>query len=214
MASLESLSNPLERLGVLPTTMNARFIGTSLTWSSLVQYFKNDVVLSGVDGGAYVCEITAVLGGSDPASAPAAWTKLAPNGIRNTTQIAIPTTAGSGTGPGTITLPAGATLTGLPAGSSWLVTIQGAYTNATTSVAGDVLTFEVTPNGTSAVVWTTDVQPIILASPGNTVDFGTSGVVTVGTGGTTITPTCSYGAVAFLGTAPSLTGRITYTRIS
>jgi hypothetical protein len=94
-----------------------------------------------------------------------------------------------------------------------LVTIQGAVTNATTSQANDVLVFTVTPNGSGAVVFTTDVQPIILASPANTVDFGTSGIVTVGTGGTTITPTCAYSA-AFTTTAPSLTGRITYTRIS
>jgi hypothetical protein len=205
MASLESLSNPLERLGVLPTAMCARFIGTSLVWSAAVQYFKNDVVVSGVDGGAYVCEVTSVLGGSDPSAAPASWTRLAPTGIRNTTQIAVPSTLGAAN---SITLPAGATLTGLPAGSTWLVNVQGSLTTAIATLAADVTTFTFTPNGAGALVWRTEVAPIANTTSLIT-DFGQSGVVVVGTGGSTITPTATY-----TGAAPTLVGTIVYTRVS
>jgi hypothetical protein len=204
MASLESLSNPLERLGVLPTTMSARFIGTSLTWNVAVQYFKNDVVLSGVDGGAYVCEVTAVLGGSDPSAAPAAWTKLAPTGIQNTSLVSVPSTAGVAN---VIALPAGATLTA-PAGSTWRVGIQGSLATPLVTATTDVTTFAFTPNGAGALVWVADVAPIANASSLAT-EFGLSGVVTVGTGGTTITPAASY-----TGQNPTLAGTIVYTRIS
>lgn len=206
MASLESLSNPLERLTVLPTTMNARFIGTSLAWNSAVQYFKNDIVVSGVDGGAYVLEITALKGGSDP-SASASWTKLAPTGIQNSQSIAVPSTVGT-TSPNVIALPVGATLTGLPAGSRWLVTCQGSVTTPTATAAADVTTFTFTPNGAGASTFRFEPTPVANTTSLVT-DFGQSGVVVVGTGGSTITPTAT-----FTGATPTLIGTITYTRIA
>jgi hypothetical protein len=183
--------------------MSARFIGTSLVWSSAVQYYKNDVVISSVDGGAYVCDITATLGGADPSADPVAWTRLAPTGIRNTTIVPVPSVLGA---TNTITLPAGATLTA-PAGSTWRCSVQGSLTTSVASVAADVTTFTFTPSGSGALVWRTDIAPIVNTS--TTTDFGQSGIVTVGTGGTNIVPTATY-----TGAAPTLVGTIVYTRIS
>lgn len=211
MASLESLSNPLERLTVLPTAVNIRKSGAGdITWDAGVQYFQNDLVISTLDGGAYVftggaSNRTSILGGSDPAAAPTLWTSLATVGIQNTSQITVPSTLGAANA---ITLPAGATLTGLPAGSTWLVAVQGSLTTAIATVAADVSTFTFTPNGAGAVTWRTDIAPI--ANTVSTItDFGQSGFVTVGTGGSTITPTAAYA-----GAAPTLVGLISYVRIA
>jgi len=211
MASLESLSNPLERLTVLPTAVNVRKSGAgSILWNANVQYFVNDLAISTVDGGAYVftggaSDRVSILGGSDPAAAPTLWTKLATTGIRNQTQITVPSTLGAANA---ITLPAGATLTGLPAGSTWLCAVQGNLTTAIATVAADVTTFTFTPNGAGAVTWRTDIAPI--ANTVSTItDFGQSGFVTVGTGGSTITPTAAYA-----GAAPTLVGLITYVRVA
>jgi hypothetical protein len=103
MASLESLKDPLQRLGILGTagSQSASFrrneVNNADVWDVTKQYYLNDVAFSGVDGGAYVMQggstvggaapITAVLGGVDPANdwilnVPNKWVPLAPNGPR------------------------------------------------------------------------------------------------------------------------------------
>ena len=93
--SLDPLKNPLERFKSLPTTMNWRKNPTdnSAYWSPDIQYYVNDVVLSGVDEGAYVMNgagdtlvdsATSVRGGDDPAQDTTGnWATLAPAGVGN-----------------------------------------------------------------------------------------------------------------------------------
>jgi hypothetical protein len=102
MASLESLKNPVQRLGVLGTaaSQTASFrrneVGNSDVWDATKQYYLNDIAFSDLDGGAYVFEggatagsaapLTSILGGVDPAadwfSANAVWVPLASWGPR------------------------------------------------------------------------------------------------------------------------------------
>lgn len=103
MASLESLKNPVTRLGVLGTagSQSASFrrneVNNSNVWDVTKQYYLNDIAFSAIDGGAYVMDggitvgsaapLTAILGGDDPAtdwtsSAAAIWVPLAGNGPR------------------------------------------------------------------------------------------------------------------------------------
>lgn len=120
MASLESLKDPLSRLGILGTagSQSSSFrrneVNNADVWDATKQYYLNDVAFSAIDGGAYVMEggtttsgaapITAVLGGSDPATdwianVPNKWVPLAPYGPR----VVVPSGAQTATvaaGPG------------------------------------------------------------------------------------------------------------------
>jgi hypothetical protein len=103
MASLESLKNPVTRLGILgfAGSQSASFrrneVNNSNVWDVTKQYYLNDIAFSGIDGGAYVMDggitvgsaapLTAILGGDDPAvdwtsAAAAIWVPLAANGPR------------------------------------------------------------------------------------------------------------------------------------
>jgi len=103
MASLESLKNPVTRLGVLGTagsqsgSFRRNEVNNSDIWDVTKQYYLNDVVFSAVDGGAYVMfggstvnsepPLTSQLGGDDPAidwvsNAGPVWAPLAANGPR------------------------------------------------------------------------------------------------------------------------------------
>jgi len=69
--SLQTLKNPLDRLSVLPTTMNWRGL-----WVVTEQYFIYDTVVSPSDGGTYILTgQKTILGGLDP-SASGVWTEL------------------------------------------------------------------------------------------------------------------------------------------
>jgi len=71
--SVQGLQNPYERLQVLPTTMNWRG-----TWLVTQTYFKNDVVISPVNGASYILtNQIALTGGADP-SASASYSELSP----------------------------------------------------------------------------------------------------------------------------------------
>ena len=64
--SVQGLQNPYERLQVLPTTMNWRG-----TWLTTQTYFKNDVVISPLNGASYILVgQTALNGGADPSLSP------------------------------------------------------------------------------------------------------------------------------------------------
>jgi hypothetical protein len=117
MASLESLKNPVTRLGILGTaaSQSASFrrneVDNSDIWDVTKQYYLNDMVFSGLDGGAYVFSggatllsappQTSILGGNDPATdwtsdATPVWVPLAgygprvvePAGVQSATVIA------------------------------------------------------------------------------------------------------------------------------
>ena len=102
MASLDSLKNPVTRLGILgvAASQSASFrrneVGNSDIWDPTKQYYLNDIAFSDIDGGAYVMEggatvgaaapRTSVLGGNDPAdnwlAANPVWVPLATFGPR------------------------------------------------------------------------------------------------------------------------------------
>jgi hypothetical protein len=117
MASLESLKNPVTRLGILGTaaSQSASFrrneVNNSDIWDVTKQYYLNDTVFSGIDGGAYVFSggattlsappQTSILGGNDPATdwtsnAAPVWVPLAgygprvvePSGVQGATLVA------------------------------------------------------------------------------------------------------------------------------
>jgi len=172
MASLESLKDPLQRLGVLGTagSQSSSFrrneVNNADVWDVTKQYYLNDVVFSAIDGGAYVMEggsttlgaapITAVLGGSDPAddwvlNIPNKWVPLAPYGPR----VVQPTGAQSAT------VAAGAAITfancnllqaavganaalGAP---NYMAHIQFTITWSLVATAAEWMTFTVTPTG-------------------------------------------------------------------
>jgi len=81
--SVQGLQNPYERLQILPTTMNWRG-----TWLITQTYFKNDVVISPINGASYILVgKTALNGGADP-SASANFIELSPlsTGVQGITQ--------------------------------------------------------------------------------------------------------------------------------
>ena len=62
MSLYTTLKNPLDRIGILPTTMNWRGL-----WVETEQYFINDLVVSTVNSSTYILvNQTAVKGGGDP----------------------------------------------------------------------------------------------------------------------------------------------------
>lgn len=117
MASLESLKNPVSRLGILGTaaSQSASFrrneVNNSDIWDVTKQYYLNDMAFSEIDGGAYVFSggattqsappQTSILGGDDPATdwtsnADPVWVPLAgfgprvvePTGVQGATLVA------------------------------------------------------------------------------------------------------------------------------
>ena len=123
MASLESLKNPVTRLGVLGTagSQSSSFrrneVNNSDIWDVTKQYYLNDVVFSAIDGGAYVMSggptlasappVTAILGGADPATewtgnAGSPWVPMASLGPRVVEPAGVQSATLSGAG-GTFT---------------------------------------------------------------------------------------------------------------
>ena len=173
---LESLRNPLERLSVLPQSLNWRVDPTTNdpTWDVGLQYYKYDVVISGVDGGAYVFTgglydagppevfpITCLLGGVDPAlDTNGYWQKLTQTGVQ-TLVTSTPTFALAGAaGAQTVTVTGGG-LTGVDAGSVWSGTLTFSAVWSAPQIAGDVITFTAASNGTAGTTDIEDVAPIL-----------------------------------------------------
>lgn len=213
MASLESLTNPLERLTVLPTTMSLRKnpISGLPFWDVAIQYFINDVVISPITLGAYICtggvqSQVSVRGGSDPsADTTGTWYSTTVQGVSNSTVFtsAAPIVGAANV----ITLPAGASLTA-PASSTWLVVADGSTSCPLAITAADYSTYTFTANGAGAVSATLNIQPLVGPT---TQNWGSSAVVSIGTGGTTVTATGAYA-----GQVPTVASglRITYVRIA
>lgn len=194
MASLESLSNPLERLTVLPTTMNLRKNpATSLPyWDATIQYFINDVVISPLTEGAYICsggtnDQSAVRGGVDPSlDTTGVWWSTSVAGVSNSASIT-PTFTAPALPNGAYTVVGGTV--NAPAGSEWLVTLQCASATGTGALtATEIVTFTATPNGGAGnIVGTLAIQPNIGGAGDATNNWSGSCYVTVGAGGTSIT---------------------------
>lgn len=210
MASLESLANPLERLGVLPQAMNLNLnpITGDATWDVARQYFQNDVAISGIDGGAYILNAnsTTFLGGVDPSlDGGAHWQKTFPNGVSYYDSLT-PTFTASGAN---YTI-AGTGLTGnkyvAPAGSAWMVIWQGTATLGSALTAQDWVQLTLTPDGTGAVTQAVNVNPQIGS---NFTPFSVSTYVEVGTGGTGIVLTASRDATD----AQAIVARLTFIRV-
>jgi len=212
MASLESLSNPLERLSVLPTAMNLRInpLGGPPLWSATTQYFINDVVISPITEGAFVLSggatnQTAIRGGPDPsADTTGNWLNMTGGGGGYTTVftsgVAIVGAAN------VITLPAGSTLTA-PAGSSWVVSVNGSTSCPLAITAADYSTYTFTAAGAGGVGAVLDVQPLV----GPTAQrWSSTATLTVGAGGTITV------AGAYAGQVPTVAAglRISYVRIA
>lgn len=227
---LESLQNPLERLQVLPTSVSLRLnpLDNSPVWDVSIQYFRNDVVISGVNGGAYVFTgglfdagppvvdpLWTLRGGVDPAlDTNGYWQKLTQTG-QESAFIASPAptftiTAGP---PQTIAVSGSGSLLDVASKSNWEAILHYTVTYAAPIVASDLLKFTVAGNGTNGESKEVDVVPLV----GATVQSG-SAVWRVYAGETPVVPapvnlalsaSCSAGTAAIA----SITGTLTWIRI-
>lgn len=186
--SLESLTNPLERLQYLPTAMQMRPSdfppSSSYVYSALIQYFLNDVAFSAVDDAAYVYtggadQDTSTLGGADPSANPS-WTLL--GGAKTTKQI--PTSGGAALGALTLT---NHTLA-VPANSKWLVSVHGVAAKGSALAASDAMVLGVTSSGTGGVGSSSIHTGAVGASPATT-SFNVASTFYVEAGTTTSTLT-------------------------
>lgn len=216
MASLESLSNSLERLNVLQTLASARQSSPGdLLWDAGTQYYLNDIAVSPTDFGAYcftggASARTTIRGGTDPAATPLLWTPLSKQGVGFNDVEEFTSVAPIVGAAGAFTLPAGASLAGAAAGEAWLVTIQGVIQTPLVQVAAtDKVQFTLTGAGAGGTVQALDIQPNVGVVAN---DFSATAVINVGTGGTAI---ALQGAYNVAGQVPTLnTGlRVTYVRL-
>lgn len=186
MSLSSALSNPLERLTVLPDAMNWRGV-----WNNTTQYYRNDVVLSPADTAAYIALTVSALGGGDPSVNPD-WTVLSP-----ATAGVLGITAGAGISiGGTPTLPV-ITNTGLLSATAGLgITNTGTTSDPIFENTG-VLSLTVgtglsSTGGSAPTIANTGVLSIV----------GGSGVTVVGSNIPTIANT---GVVSLNVIAPGLT---------
>jgi hypothetical protein len=211
MASLESLKNPVTRLGVLGTaaSQSASFrrneVNNGDIWDVTKQYYLNDMVFSEIDGGAYVFSggataggappQTSILGGVDPATdwfnGNSVWVPLATLGPR----VVEPT----GTQSATVSAPpAGAfafvncnleqesvgDATNFPLGSAnYMAHVQMTVTLSSVATAAEWFTLTFTPTlGTAAPAVSVTVVPAVGLAAQN---VSVSAYVPLATDGTT-----------------------------
>jgi len=214
---LESLASPLERLSVLPTSVALRVnpLTNSPVWSVSVQYYKNDLVISGIDGGAWImtggaADQSVVRGGLDPAVSPTdIWQKLAPDGAPSYEQLA---TTFAVAPAGVITVTNGV-LADVPAGSVWEGTLSFASTYGAPIAVTDVITFTATSNGTGG---TTDIEDVVPLATGAAVSQRGSCSFRVSAGTVVAPATISVTLpAAYAGAQPTaLTGSIAWSRLA
>jgi len=222
MGSLESLSNPVSRLAVLPDAMNVNksAVDNSPFWDVEKQYYANDVVFSSVNSGAYLMvggqvgpggvALLSVRGGADPsADDTGVWLKTSQSswlGYNNPT-IAVPAPGAT-----VITVSAGATQPALPA-YTYAVTFSGTMTCPLVTTAADWATWTWTPTGAGAQPLVVDILPNVGVVATN---FSVSGLVTMGDA---VAPPAvdlitMSGAKATAGQVQTYTNaRVTYTRL-
>lgn len=184
MASLESLRNPLSRLAVLgtegsqSTSWRRNEVTNASDWDVSKQYYLNDMVFSGVDGGAYVMTggpvvsgspVTAVLGGEDPAIAWASegslWEPAAAYGPR----LLVPAAPGQQTATAAANAITFTNCTAdqalVGANVSFGVTNYFAHVQCTIALPlvatpADFSAITFTPNGTAPVARSLSIQPM------------------------------------------------------
>jgi hypothetical protein len=216
MASLESLANPFERYAVLPQAVNFNInpITGDPTWDANRQYFQNDIVISGQDGGAYILNgnSTSYSGGVDPAFDAGNWQKTFPNGVSYYDTL-VPTFTDAGAGAYTVS---GSGLSGntylAPENTAWQVVWNGTATAASAPLlATDWVSMTLTPNGGGPVGATIDIVPRIGPTGATTSStrFGNTAYVEVGSGGSGIAITGNYEA----SDAQAITSRLTFLRV-
>ena len=203
--ALESLSNPLQALAVLPYAMNLRSQDATTndsTWSATTQYFHNDVVRSPLTGGLYVYEAwdgaqnlpDAILSANDPSSVGGqaeGWASAQGNGLKTVDQNSAAVTGVAAGAAGALGATVGLTLTLLnPLGvaSTWLVKLDytASLTGAAAFAATEWAAWTVTPNGTAPTV---RVCNHVFGSGAVGSGSPVSVVVTLPADGTTLTPT-------------------------
>jgi len=211
MASLESLANPLERLSVLPTTMNWRknpITGTAV-WDSAIQYFVGDMVTDPVTTGAFVMsggapptEVTAYRGGLEPSTESTGvnpkWVSLAPSGVSFYDALT-PTIAVAGANVLTVT---NGSLT-VPENSEWMVVVNSTAAQSAGGgfVAGDAVTWTVTGDGTGGTSSVVDVPSLVGAAASR---GSASFYVSVGATGTSVALTGAWAGVQPTGVTASV----------
>lgn len=193
MALTEGLDNPLERLGLLPNTMNWRG-----GWSATQQYYQNDVVVSPTNLASYILNGKTVLrDGGDPISNPD-WIELSA-----TSTGVLEVQAGPGiTLSGTQTIPVienAGVITIVPLGGGGIV-LGGTPNNpiiSTTAIqtiiAGDTFigvntaggSSTITNNGVHTVIGGSGIS-VDTTDPNNPV-IRNEGVLTIASAGTGIT---------------------------
>jgi hypothetical protein len=194
--SLESLTNPLERLQYLPTALQLRPSdfppSSSYVYSDLITYFLNDVAFSAADDAAYVYtggldQITSVSGGGDP-STRSDWTLM--SGAKST-KIE-PASVGPALGALSF---ANNTLV-VPAGSKWLVHVHGLATKATAYAATDSITIGVTSSGTGGLGENCDNNAVPSTGVDTNFQIANSFYVEAGTTSSTLTVTATAHTVS------------------
>lgn len=194
--SLNSLANPLSGLALQPRTLNFPTNGltNSPYWDVEQQYYKNDMVISPIDQGAYVWlgETTVdgaggvsntIMGGDDPSAQTGWWYSCSALGVpASSQQTTLNVTVTNGAAQAAKTIPASATLTA-GQGSTWLVNWSATLTPAGAWTAPDYTNFTFTASGTGA-----SAPVVVMAQPAvnavlTTAPVGVSGsaVLTLGT---------------------------------
>jgi hypothetical protein len=218
MASLESLSNPLESLSSLPSAANLRqrdsATGPTPVWSATQQYYTNDVVISAANGFAYVYTGDApatlvsgdrpkagIYGGADPSlDTTGGWVSVAgsaPLGVYGWEPI-VPTIGASAGNVFVFTAPTNV-LSNVPAGSQWAVSVCGTFTAPGPLVAADSGTITLTPQTGTALTW--DIIPKV-DTVATATRWSASGTLTVGGAvPQTITLSGTYAAAVLTPTA-------------
>jgi hypothetical protein len=184
MASLESLKDPVSRLGILGTagSQSASWrrgeVNNASDWDATKQYYLNDMVFSGIDGGAYVMTggpttlgapaVTAVKGGDDPSLAWLAngsvWEPVAAFGPR----VVVPATAQTAVAAANVITFTNCNLTEDVLGenfvfgaANYMVQVQFTLTHPNANVAADYERITFTPDGTGPVARSISIQPLI-----------------------------------------------------
>lgn len=229
---LESLQNPLERLSVLPTTTALRTnpLTNSPVWDASVQYFKNDIVISSLNGGAYVMwggtlDLSSIRGpavGGDPSLDPdGVWQKLTQTGQESY----VPAGGLAFALPAPLPVPPAAcawtitngTLADVPAGSEWMAVLQYDITYAAPMAATEYTTFTVDSDGVGIGAQNLVVPPFV----GQTQQTGSlTFVVGAGTGPTapatiiTIRLTASSSAAVAGAYPTAIVGKLSWIRLA
>jgi hypothetical protein len=161
--SVNSLANPLSSLALQPRTLNfpTNGVTNSPYWDANEQYYKNDMVISPIDQGAYVwlgettvdvasAASNTIMGGHDPSAQDGWWYSLSALGVpASSKQTTLNVGVTSGTAQAAKTVATTATLSAQQ-GSTWLVNWSATLTPTTAWTAPDYTNFTFTASGTEA----------------------------------------------------------------